>query len=106
LQSRSHFTAWPNMASAHREDNVRVGNHTPPPGEDANPNPTVQASRRRQPRGCPVDIERQCGVPLAEGRRCGGALTCRRHSMSAKRAVAGRSAPFDLLLAASAEERV
>ncbi|GKT74664.1 subunit of saga histone acetyltransferase complex [Colletotrichum tofieldiae] len=94
------------MAPAHREDNVGVGNHTPPPGEGANLAPTIQSSRRRQPRRRPVDIERQCGVPLDEGRRCGRALTCRRHSMSAKRAVAGRSAPFDLLLAASVEERV
>ncbi|KAK2029931.1 hypothetical protein LX32DRAFT_692837 [Colletotrichum zoysiae] len=53
----------------------------------------------------PVDIECQCGVFLGEERRCGAALSCKRHSMGAKRAVAGRSAPFDQLLAASLEER-
>ncbi|KAK1984942.1 SCA7, zinc-binding domain-containing protein [Colletotrichum cereale] len=97
------------MASARpKDDDVRVvGDSTPPPpGEDTDPTPAVQTSRRRQPRGRPVDVERQCGVSLGEGRRCGGALACRRHSMAAKRAVTGRSAPFDLLLAASLEERV
>lgn len=52
-----------------------------------------------------IDIERQCGVPLREGRRCGGSLACKRHSMSSKRAVAGRSAPYDQLLATFMERR-
>ncbi|KAK2063454.1 SCA7-domain-containing protein [Colletotrichum caudatum] len=72
--------------------------------EDPDLTPAVQTSRRRQPRVRPVDIERQCGVLLGEERRCGAALSCKRHSMGAKRAVAGRSAPFDQLLAASLEE--
>lgn len=46
-----------------------------------------------------VDIERQCAVALASGARCPRNLTCTRHGMSAKRAVPGRSAPFDQLLA-------
>ncbi|CAD0101284.1 unnamed protein product [Aureobasidium mustum] len=46
-----------------------------------------------------VDIERQCAVPLASGAQCPRDLTCTRHGMSAKRAVPGRSAPFDQLLA-------
>ncbi|KAK2048181.1 SCA7-domain-containing protein [Colletotrichum somersetense] len=89
------------------EEDVRVADdHTnPPPGEGADLTPAVQTSRRRQPRVCPVDIERQCGVSLGEERRCGAALSCKRHSMGAKRAVAGRSAPFDQLLAAFLEEK-
>lgn len=47
----------------------------------------------------PVDIEKQCSVTLASGSQCARSLTCTRHGMSAKRAVPGRSAPFDQLLA-------
>lgn len=46
----------------------------------------------------PVDVEKQCGVPLANGGYCARSLTCKTHSMGAKRAVAGRSAPYDVLL--------
>ncbi|KAG9670203.1 hypothetical protein KCU99_g469, partial [Aureobasidium melanogenum] len=46
-----------------------------------------------------INIEKQCAVPLPNGARCARGLTCKRHSMSAKRAVPGRSAPFDQLLA-------
>ncbi|EFQ25379.1 hypothetical protein CGRA01v4_02659 [Colletotrichum graminicola] len=90
------------------EDDVRVAGDpkVPPSCEDADIAPAVQTSRRRQPRVRPVDIEHQCGVSLGEDRRCGAALACKRHSIGAKRAVAGRSAPFDQLLAASLEERV
>lgn len=46
----------------------------------------------------PVDVERQCGVELPMGGQCARSLTCKSHSMGAKRAVAGRSAPYDKLL--------
>lgn len=45
-----------------------------------------------------VDVERQCGVPLPDGNPCARALTCKRHGLSSKRAVAGRSQPLDMLL--------
>lgn len=48
----------------------------------------------------PVDVERQCGVTLPNGMPCARSLTCKSHSMGAKRAVAGRSLPYDMLLAA------
>lgn len=48
----------------------------------------------------PVDVERQCGVLLPNGQPCARSLTCKSHSMGAKRAVAGRSLPYDMLLAA------
>ena len=48
----------------------------------------------------PVDIEKQCGVPLAQGGLCARSLTCKSHSMGAKRAVEGRSQPYDTLLTA------
>lgn len=46
----------------------------------------------------PVDVEKQCGVPLPAGGFCARSLTCKTHSMGAKRAVPGRSAPYDVLL--------
>jgi SAGA-associated factor 73 len=46
----------------------------------------------------PVDVEKQCGVPLPSGGFCARLLTCKTHSMGAKRAVLGRSAPYDVLL--------
>ncbi|KKF96260.1 SAGA-associated factor 73 [Ceratocystis platani] len=52
-----------------------------------------------KPKG-PVDVERQCGVLLPNGMPCARSLTCKSHSMGAKRAVAGRSLPYDMLLAA------
>ncbi|KAI9832647.1 MAG: hypothetical protein M1819_004232 [Sarea resinae] len=51
-----------------------------------------------KPKG-PVDVERQCGVVLPNGAQCARSLTCKSHSMGAKRAVPGRSLPYDMLLA-------
>ncbi|KAB5570210.1 SCA7, zinc-binding domain-containing protein [Coniochaeta sp. 2T2.1] len=48
----------------------------------------------------PVDVEKQCGVILPNGQPCARSLTCKSHSMGAKRAVPGRSLPYDMLLAA------
>ncbi|KAH6975792.1 SCA7, zinc-binding domain-containing protein [Ilyonectria destructans] len=50
-----------------------------------------------KPKG-PVDVERQCGVILPNGQPCARSLTCKNHPMGAKRAVAGRSLPYDMLL--------
>lgn len=47
----------------------------------------------------PVDVERQCGVALPNGGSCARSLTCKSHSMGLKRAVPGRSLPYDMLLA-------
>lgn len=51
-----------------------------------------------KPKG-PVDVEKQCGVLLPDGKQCARSLTCKSHSMGAKRAVPGRSLPYDMLLA-------
>lgn len=50
-----------------------------------------------KPKG-PVDVEKQCGVPIANG-FCARSLTCKSHPMGAKRGVPGRSLPYDMLLA-------
>ncbi|ESZ92141.1 hypothetical protein SBOR_7472 [Sclerotinia borealis F-4128] len=49
-----------------------------------------------KPKG-PVDVERQCGV-MKDNVPCARSLTCKSHSMGAKRAVPGRTLPYDMLL--------
>ncbi|CAF9904312.1 MAG: Mitochondrial beta-keto-acyl synthase [Alectoria fallacina] len=51
-----------------------------------------------KPKG-PVNVEKQCGVMLPNGGFCARSLTCKSHSMGAKRSVPGRSLPYDQLLA-------
>ncbi|KAG8218689.1 SCA7-domain-containing protein, partial [Butyriboletus roseoflavus] len=46
----------------------------------------------------PVDYDRQCGVINDKGLPCSRSLTCKAHSMGAKRAVQGRSKAYDELL--------
>jgi len=46
----------------------------------------------------PVDLDRQCGVINDKNLECSRSLTCKSHSMGAKRAVQGRSKPYDELL--------
>jgi SAGA-associated factor 73 len=46
----------------------------------------------------PVDVEKQCGVALPNGGFCARSLTCKSHSMGLKRAVPGRTLPYDMLL--------
>jgi hypothetical protein len=58
-----------------------------------------QKAKAPKPKG-PVDVEKQCGVTLPNGAQCARSLTCKSHSMGAKRAVPGRSLPYDMLLAA------
>ncbi|KAI1758082.1 SCA7, zinc-binding domain-containing protein [Xylaria castorea] len=53
----------------------------------------------------PVDVERKCGVILPNEQPCRRSLTCKSHSMRAKRGVAGRSLPYDMLLAAYQKRR-
>lgn len=49
----------------------------------------------------PLDLDRQCGVLIAPNNNpCTRSLTCKIHAMGAKRAVEGRSQPFNELLAA------
>ncbi|KAJ5564162.1 hypothetical protein N7513_000404 [Penicillium frequentans] len=54
-------------------------------------------AKTAKPKG-PVDVEKQCGVTLPNGAQCARSLTCKSHSMGAKRAVPGRSLPYDMLL--------
>lgn len=45
----------------------------------------------------PVDYDKQCGVINDKGLPCSRSLTCKAHSMGAKRAVQGRSKSYDEL---------
>lgn len=47
----------------------------------------------------PVDVDKHCGVINDKGFPCSRSLTCKTHSMGAKRSVPHRSQPYDLLLA-------
>ena len=73
-------------------------------GEDEDGAPAKKKKKKdegkaKQPRPkAPVDVEKQCGVDLPMGGQCARSLTCKSHSMGAKRAVPGRSAPYDKLL--------
>lgn len=46
----------------------------------------------------PVNYDKQCGVINDKGLPCSRSLTCKSHPMGAKRAVEGRSRPYDELL--------
>jgi len=46
----------------------------------------------------PTDVDTQCGVINDKSLPCSRSLTCKSHSMGAKRAVQGRSRPYDELL--------
>lgn len=46
----------------------------------------------------PTDVDTQCGVINDKLLPCSRSLTCKSHSMGAKRAVEGRSRPYDELL--------
>ena len=53
----------------------------------------------------PIDLDRQCGVINDKGLPCSRALTCKSHSMGAKRSVQGRSKAYDDLLMEFNKER-
>ncbi|KAF2003168.1 SCA7-domain-containing protein [Amniculicola lignicola CBS 123094] len=72
---------------------------------DAEKAPNKKKSKKDEPKAKaakpkgPVDVEKQCGVALPNGGFCARSLTCKSHSMGLKRAVPGRSLPYDMLLA-------
>ncbi|KAI9095153.1 SCA7, zinc-binding domain-containing protein [Phlyctochytrium arcticum] len=45
----------------------------------------------------PIDLDKQCGVRLDNGALCTRSITCKIHSVGAKRGVAGRSQQYDIL---------
>jgi hypothetical protein len=71
---------------------------SPSPDEPAKkknkPTPKVTKGRMKGP----VDLDKQCGVINDKGLPCSRSLTCKSHSMGAKRSVLGRSKKYDELL--------
>ncbi|GAA5854018.1 hypothetical protein JCM8547_008195 [Rhodosporidiobolus lusitaniae] len=63
-----------------------------PSSSSATPGPPEKKNKRV------VDVDRQCGVINDKGYPCPRSLTCKTHNMSHKRAVPGRSQPYDILL--------
>ena len=45
-----------------------------------------------------IDLDRQCGVISENGNVCARSLTCKNHSLAAKKAVIGRTQAFEILL--------
>ncbi|ORY87399.1 SCA7, zinc-binding domain-domain-containing protein [Leucosporidium creatinivorum] len=62
------------------------------------PTATSSVEKPHKTRG-PVDVDKHCGVINDKGFPCSRSLTCKTHSMGAKRSVPHRSQPYDLLLA-------
>ncbi|KAG6828388.1 hypothetical protein H0H87_002246 [Tephrocybe sp. NHM501043] len=65
-----------------------------PPKKKPKATPKVTKGRTKGP----VDYDRQCGVINDKNLPCSRSLTCKSHSMGAKRAVQGRTRPYDELL--------
>ncbi|KAI9367158.1 SCA7, zinc-binding domain-containing protein [Aspergillus egyptiacus] len=89
------------------DDGTKKGKKRKAEGEEDNKDREPKKKKKKEeqkpkaakPKG-PVDVEKQCGVPLPNGAQCARSLTCKSHSMGAKRAVPGRSLPYDMLLQA------
>jgi len=72
----------------------------------ASPSPEEPAKKKNKPTAKvtkgrlkgPVDYDKQCGVINDKNLPCSRSLTCKSHSMGAKRAVQGRSRNYDELL--------
>lgn len=85
------------------EDGTKKGKKRKADEDDNNKEPKKKKkkdepkAKTSKPKG-PVDVEKQCGVVLPNGAQCARSLTCKSHSMGAKRAVPGRSLPYDMLL--------
>ncbi|KAJ7180490.1 SCA7, zinc-binding domain-containing protein [Mycena filopes] len=65
-----------------------------PPKKKSKPTTKVTKGRTKGP----VDYDQQCGVINDKNLPCSRSLTCKSHSMGAKRAVEGRSRKYDDLL--------
>ncbi|KAL1964997.1 hypothetical protein VTN77DRAFT_6197 [Rasamsonia byssochlamydoides] len=88
------------------DDGTKKGKKRKADGEDEKEKEPKKKKKKEEPKPKvpkpkgPVDVEKQCGVTLPNGAQCARSLTCKSHSMGAKRAVPGRSLPYDMLLQA------
>jgi hypothetical protein len=79
------------------QDGLSIGSNMPGEIRPGRGNPGDAVPRPLG--GHMYNLDGTCGVKKPDGERCKRALTCKAHSMAAKRGVEGRSAPFDFLLA-------
>ncbi|KAF5383724.1 hypothetical protein D9615_003681 [Tricholomella constricta] len=86
--------ADPRKASKKRKASPTADDPSLPPKKKAKPATKVTKGRTKGP----VDYDRQCGVINDKNLPCSRSLTCKSHSMGAKRAVQGRSRNYDELL--------
>jgi SAGA-associated factor 73 len=70
--------------------------------EDGEPEDVPKSKKLKNPPKArikgPIDLDRHCGVINDKGFPCSRSLTCKSHSMGAKRAVPGRSKEYNILL--------
>lgn len=95
-----HHVAF-NSSSSPDKKNLKKRKASPTPEDSsqplkkkAKPPPKVTKGRVKGP----IDYDKQCGVINDKNLPCSRSLTCKSHSMGAKRAVQGRSRPYDELL--------
>ncbi|KAF7309665.1 hypothetical protein MIND_00337600 [Mycena indigotica] len=81
-------------ASKKRKASPEPADPSQPPKKKTKPIPKVTKGRLKGP----VDLDQQCGVINDKNLPCSRSLTCKSHSMGAKRAVEGRSRKYDDLL--------
>lgn len=94
-QEQVSLTASGRPRKKYKKKRQADGEATPPKAKKAKKEKSKPVPKAK----APVDVEKQCGVPISNGQLCARSLTCKSHSMGAKRAVVGRSAPYDVLLA-------
>jgi len=85
-----------NQIEARKTGNKRKASPSPdePAKKKIKPTPKVTKGRMKGP----VDLDKQCGVINDKDLPCSRSLTCKSHSMGAKRSVPGRSKKYDELL--------
>jgi hypothetical protein len=102
---KGHKSAKKNAVKGTTEDGTKKGKKRKADADDDKDSKEPKKKKKKdepktkaaKPKG-PVDVEKQCGVTLPNGAQCARSLTCKSHSMGAKRAVPGRSLPYDMLL--------
>ncbi|KAJ7126542.1 SCA7, zinc-binding domain-containing protein [Mycena crocata] len=84
----------PKKGSKKRKASPSPSDPSLPPKKKSKPTTKVTKGRMKGP----VDYDQQCGVINDKNLPCSRSLTCKSHSMGAKRAVEGRSRKYDDLL--------
>ncbi|KAF8558939.1 SCA7-domain-containing protein [Imleria badia] len=92
---------WVKSKSADGEVELKKGKKRGVDGEEGDDPSEPSKKKTKITKGRikgPVDYDKQCGVINDKGLPCSRSLTCKAHSMGAKRAVQGRSKAYDELL--------